>query len=103
MNLLQVIQGLSGETVRIRMANIDTIEVHTMHLHGMDFKVIAKDGHPVKEPQTMNTVLIGPGETYDIALTADTIGSWMFHCHILDHTMNAGEMGGLITILNVTE
>ncbi|KRF11255.1 multicopper oxidase domain-containing protein [Paenibacillus sp. Soil787] len=97
-----------GETVRIRMANIDTMEVHTMHLHGMDFKVIAKDGHPVKEPQTMNTVLIGPGETYDIALTADTIGNWMFHCHILDHTMNAGEMangemGGLITILKVTE
>ncbi|MFD0692843.1 multicopper oxidase family protein [Paenibacillus sp. GCM10027628] len=102
------IEVKKGETIRIRMANIDTMEVHTMHLHGMDFQVIAKDGHPVKEPQMMNTVLIGPGETYDIALTADAVGSWMFHCHILDHTMNAGEMangemGGLITVLKVSE
>ncbi|UJF35053.1 multicopper oxidase domain-containing protein [Paenibacillus hexagrammi] len=97
-----------GETIRIRLANIDTMEVHTMHLHGIDFQVIAKDGHPVEKPQSMNTILIGPGETYDIALTADAVGTWMFHCHIMDHTMNAGQMihgqmGGLITLLKVTE
>lgn len=97
-----------GETVRVRLINIDTMEVHTMHLHGLDFQVIAKDGHPVLYPQTMNTVLIGPGETYDIAFSADTAGEWMFHCHILDHTMNGeqhspGEMGGLITVVKVTE
>lgn len=105
------IEVKKGETVRIRLANIDTTEVHTMHLHGMDFQVVAKDGHPVAQPQTMNTVLIGPGETYDIAFTADNVGEWMFHCHILDHTMNGGEMasmahgemGGLITLVKVTE
>lgn len=99
-----------GETVRIRLINIDTMEVHTMHLHGMDFQLIARNGSPVKTIETMNTVLIGPGETADIALRASSLGKWMFHCHILDHTMNGGEMntgmgemGGLITVMNVTE
>ncbi|WCK52818.1 multicopper oxidase domain-containing protein [Aneurinibacillus sp. Ricciae_BoGa-3] len=96
-----------GETVRLRLINIDPTETHTMHLHGMDFQVIAKDGHPSSNPQKMNTLLIGPGETYDIAFTADAVGSWMFHCHILDHTMNAGskmgQMGGLVTVIKVHE
>jgi hypothetical protein len=92
-----------GETVRVRLINIDTMEVHTMHLHGMNFRVIGKDGQPSSNPQEMNTLLIGPGETYDIAFTADQPGTWMLHCHILDHTMNAdGSMGGLISLVQVT-
>ena len=63
-----------GETVRIRLINIDSTEYHTMHLHGMDFQVIAKDGHPSNNPQEMNTLSIGPGETYDIAFKADAVG-----------------------------
>ena len=97
-----------GETARIRLINIDTMEPHTMHLHGMDFQVIARNGSPLKNPETMNTVLLGPGETVDIGFRAAALGDWMFHCHILDHTMNGGdmsqgEMGGLITIIKVTE
>jgi FtsP/CotA-like multicopper oxidase with cupredoxin domain len=61
-----------------------------MHLNGMDFQVIEKDGYPLEVPQTMNTVLIGPGETYDIAFTVDAVGTWTFHCHILDHMMIKG-------------
>ncbi|WP_248924632.1 multicopper oxidase domain-containing protein [Paenibacillus hamazuiensis] len=102
------IEVKKGDKVRIRLINIDTTDVHTMHLHGMDFQVVEKDGHPVPQPQTMNTVLIGPGESYDIAFTADNPGTWMLHCHILDHTMNGGEMshgemGGLITLVKVSE
>ncbi|MBW5445716.1 multicopper oxidase domain-containing protein [Cohnella sp. CFH 77786] len=97
-----------GQTARVRLINIDPVEVHTMHLHGMDFQVIARNGHAVKTPETMNTVLLGPGETVDLAFRADAPGDWMFHCHILDHTMNGGEharmgaeMGGLITLVKV--
>ncbi|MBX6396038.1 MAG: multicopper oxidase domain-containing protein, partial [Alicyclobacillaceae bacterium] len=93
-----------GERVRVRIINIDTLEVHTMHLHGLDFRVVAKDGHPYDGP-VANTLLIGPGETYDVEFRADVLGKWMFHCHILDHTMSEdhqGEMGGLITLVNVT-
>lgn len=99
-----------GQTARVRMINIDPVDVHTMHLHGMDFQVIARNGHPVKTVETMNTVLIGPGETVDVAFRADAPGDWMFHCHILDHTMNGGEhanmgaeMGGLITLVKVSD
>ena len=42
-----------GETARIRLINIDTMEPHTMHLHGMDFQVIARNGSPLKNPETM--------------------------------------------------
>lgn len=95
-----------GETVRIRLINIDPTEYHTMHLHGMNFQVIAKDGEPSKDPQEMNTLMIGPGEMYDIAFKADAVGTWLFQCHILDHTMNAEDsmhMGGLITKVKVVE
>lgn len=99
-----------GETARVRLINIDTAEVHTMHLHGIDFQVIARNGHAVPYPETMNTVMLGPGETVDIAFRADSPGDWMLHCHILDHTMNGGdhatmgaEMGGLMTLVRVTE
>ncbi|WP_274652593.1 multicopper oxidase domain-containing protein [Paenibacillus humicola] len=91
-----------GETVRIRLINIDTMEIHAMHLHGMNFRVIAKDGQPSDDKQEMNTLLIGPGETYDIAFTADQIGTWMFHCHMLDHTMHPdGTMAGLVSLVKV--
>jgi FtsP/CotA-like multicopper oxidase with cupredoxin domain len=95
-----------GETVRIRLINIDTLEYHTMHLHGMNFQVIAKDGQSSKNPQEMNTLSIGPGEIYDIAFKANAVGTWLFQCHILDHTMNAEDsmhMGGLVTTVKVVE
>ncbi|SFI42440.1 Multicopper oxidase [Paenibacillus sp. UNC496MF] len=100
------IEMKQGETARVRLINTDTMEIHTMHLHGMDFQVIARNGSPVKSVETMNTVMLGPGETVDLAFKATAPGNWMFHCHILDHTMNGGdmsggEMGGLITLVKV--
>lgn len=72
------------------------------------FKTLPETVMRLKVPETMNTVLIGPGETVDLGLRADAVGTWMFHCHILDHTMNGedmtqGEMGGLITLIHVTD
>jgi zinc transporter ZupT len=91
----------SGDRVRIREINISGTEFHTMHLHGHRFQVIAVDGQPVppRNRQTMVTLTIGPGETRDIAFMANAKpGTWMFHCHVLDHMMNgAVGPGGLIT------
>ncbi|MCY9692947.1 multicopper oxidase family protein [Paenibacillus alginolyticus] len=77
-----------GEIVRIRLANISN-GIHPMHLHGHDFRIIAKDGHPLTTPQVVNTVTVNPGETYDIDFIADNPGQWLFHCHELHHTTNA--------------
>ncbi|MCL6446071.1 MAG: multicopper oxidase domain-containing protein [Alicyclobacillus sp.] len=96
---------LRWQTVRIRLINASALSEHAMHLHGYTFSVIAIDGNPVAHPQQQNTVTLLPGETMDIAFKATNPGRWMFHCHILDHTMNPGDevdsMGGLVTFINV--
>ncbi|MDI3257207.1 MAG: multicopper oxidase domain-containing protein [Kyrpidia sp.] len=101
-----------GDRVLLRLVNASAEEFHVMHLHGYTFAVVARDGNPLPQPEYGNTVTLGPSQTADIAFTADNPGQWMFHCHILDHTINPGEagdgsathmaeMGGLMTFLNV--
>jgi len=91
----------SGDRVRLRTIDISGTEFHTMHLHGHRFQVVAIDGQDVApaQRQTMVTVNIGPGETRDLAFTANAQpGTWMVHCHVADHMMNGGiGPGGLIT------
>jgi zinc transporter ZupT len=91
----------SGDRVRIREINISGTEFHTMHIHGHKFTLVDVDGQPVPlaARQKMVTLTIGPGETRDIALVANAKpGTWMVHCHVVDHMMNGGMgPGGLIT------
>ena len=90
-----------GYLVRVRLINISNL-VHPMHLHGQDFKVVAKDGEPWSPEQqlVMNTLSVGAGETYDIVFVAESPGTWVFHCHELHHTENDGvEPGGLIQVI----
>ncbi|MED1646134.1 multicopper oxidase domain-containing protein [Brevibacillus agri] len=76
-----------GDKVRLRLINISE-DMHPMHLHGHDFRVIALDGHPVEYPQILNTINVTPGQTADIDFIADNPGRWLFHCHILHHASN---------------
>jgi manganese oxidase len=90
-----------GDLVRVRLINISNV-VHPMHLHGGDFTVVAKDGEPIRPnlQQTMNTLAVNAGETYDIVFRANNPGAWVFHCHELHHTENDGvEPGGLIQVI----
>lgn len=87
-----------GQRVLIRLINAG-IGNHPMHLHGHDFKVVAKDGNAIAQPMVWNTVDIAPGETYDLALTASNPGSWLFHCHILPHAEGPDGMFGLTNLL----
>ena len=76
---------------------------HPMHLHGTDFTVVAKDGHPLAAPFKADVIQVGSGERYDIAFSFDRPGKWIFHCHIGHHLTNNGEgPGGLLTVVNVT-
>jgi FtsP/CotA-like multicopper oxidase with cupredoxin domain/zinc transporter ZupT len=91
----------SGDRVRIREIDISGTEFHTMHLHGHRFQVVAVDGQTVapQNRQSMVTLSLGPGETRDIAFVANAKpGTWMVHCHVLDHLMNGPVgPGGLMT------
>lgn len=92
-----------GDLIRVRIINISNL-VHPMHLHGMDFKVVAKDGEslPAAQQTVMNTLPVNAGETYDLVILADSPGTWVFHCHELHHVENDGvEPGGLIQPLVV--
>ncbi|CAF0696407.1 multicopper oxidase domain-containing protein [Candidatus Methylacidithermus pantelleriae] len=77
-----------GAKVRMRLVNASARENHVMHLHGYTFRVVALDGSPLPQPFLANTVLLGPGQTADLAFVANNPGRWMFHCHILDHMTN---------------
>jgi hypothetical protein len=101
----QPIEAKKGQRVRVRLANVGQF-THPMHLHGMNFKIVAYDGVPLPPEQQIvrNTVPVNPGELVDIEFVADNVGTWMFHCHVLHHVTNDGaEPGGLVALVKVTE
>lgn len=101
----ETIEVKKGQLVRLRLTSIGQF-VHPIHLHGVPFKIVATDGHPVPEAAqlTKDTVLVSPGERYDIEFIASEPGQWVLHCHILHHTTNDNvEPGGLMLMINVAE
>lgn len=74
-----------GDLVKTRIVNRSLI-YHPMHLHGHHVFVLSRNGEPYKgSPLWLDTVLVEPGETYEVAFRADNPGIWMDHCHILEH------------------
>lgn len=65
--------------------------LHPMHLHGVFFRVLERNGAPAPEPFTRDTVLVGPGETVTIGFVPEHPGVWLAHCHIQAHA-EAGMM-----------
>jgi FtsP/CotA-like multicopper oxidase with cupredoxin domain len=78
---------LEGERVRINLIN-DTMMGHPIHLHGHFFELVT--GHADFSPRK-HTVLVQPGGKVTFDLTADAVGDWAFHCHLLYH-MDSGMM-----------
>jgi CopA family copper-resistance protein len=77
-----------GERLRLTMVN-DTMMAHPIHLHGMFFDVVTGGDHAHKPRK--HTIVIKPGEKLSVDITADALGDWAFHCHLLYH-MRAGMM-----------
>jgi FtsP/CotA-like multicopper oxidase with cupredoxin domain len=79
------LQVTEGQRVLVHIVN-DTDEYHPMHLHGHVFDVVSRNGEPLSgSPVQLDSVLVGPGETWDAAFAADNPGIWMLHCHVLIH------------------
>lgn len=91
-----------GEKVRIRYYNAGQTP-HPMHLHGLTQLVVEKDGYPLQVPYKADTVLVGPGERYDVIVDATNPGTWAFHCHILGHAENEHGMMGMVTAMIVNK
>jgi FtsP/CotA-like multicopper oxidase with cupredoxin domain len=77
-----------GERVRLTFTN-DTMMAHPMHLHGMFVQL--ENGQAAGKMPNKHTVIVPPGQSYSVLLTADEAGEWAFHCHLLYHMM-AGMM-----------
>ncbi len=57
-----------------------------MHLHGHHLLVLSRNGEVVSGSSWWSDTLnVGPGAWYEVALRADNPGVWMDHCHNLDH------------------
>ena len=81
-----------GERVRVTFIN-ETMMAHPMHLHGMFFEV--ENGQAPGLMPEKNVIVVAPGRTQSIILTANEAGEWPLHCHLLYH-MNSGMMGKLV-------
>ena len=70
-----------NERVRVNLIN-DTMMPHPIHLHGHFFELVTGEPghHPLK-----HTVNVLPGGKVAFDLTADALGDWAFHCHMLLH------------------
>ena len=70
-----------------------TMMDHPFHLHGFFFQVLSVNGKPPAWRSWEDVVNIPPKATVRIAwLPDDRPGSWMYHCHILEHHAS-GMMG----------
>jgi CopA family copper-resistance protein len=74
-----------GERLRVHLHN-DTMMTHPMHLHGMWSDV--EDGHG-NFLVRRHTIPVQPAQRVSFSVTADALGRWAWHCHLLLH-MDAG-------------
>ena len=70
-----------GERVRITLIN-DTMMTHPIHLHGMWSDLEDADGNFLVRKHTID---MPPGSKRSYRVTADALGRWAYHCHLLLH------------------
>jgi len=74
-----------GERVRVILHN-DTMMTHPMHMHGMWSELESPDG---RFQARRHTLPVQPAQRISYLVTADALGRWAWHCHLLFH-MDAG-------------
>lgn len=92
------IKFMEGERLRMTLVN-NTMMPHPIHLHGMFFDLVIPDydaGDGSHKPRK-HTVVVKPGERLSVDISAQHVGDWAFHCHLMYH-MHAGMMQ-VVTVL----
>jgi FtsP/CotA-like multicopper oxidase with cupredoxin domain len=96
--------------VRVPLGSIEIWEIdnptplaHPFHIHGIQFRVLDRDGAPPlpQESGLKDTVLVDAGSSVrviaEFADFADPAHPYMYHCHILEHE-DAGMMGQFVVV-----
>ncbi|MDB5732792.1 MAG: copper-resistance protein CopA family [Variovorax sp.] len=74
-----------GERLRVVLVN-DTMMPHPIHLHGMWSEMESPSGEfQVRK----HTIMVQPAQRITYLVSADALGRWAYHCHLLFH-MEAG-------------
>ncbi|HID4964427.1 TPA: multi-copper oxidase Mco [Staphylococcus aureus] len=78
------------ENVKDKMSGMK----HPFHIHGTQFKVLSVDGKKPSEDMRgkKDVISLEPGQKAKIEVVFKNTGTYMFHCHILEHEDN-GMMG----------
>ena len=74
-----------NERLRVVLVN-DTMMTHPMHMHGMWQELESPDGRFQVRKHVIN---VQPAQRITFLVTADALGRWAWHCHLLLH-MDAG-------------
>ncbi|WP_443692585.1 copper resistance system multicopper oxidase [Pseudomonas sp.] len=70
-----------GERVRVVLVN-DTMMMHPIHLHGMWSDLEDENGEFMVRKHTID---MPPGTKRSYRVTADALGRWAYHCHLMYH------------------
>jgi manganese oxidase len=93
-----------NDDVRIRLGNLSAMSHHSIHVHGVQWRVVATDGGPIPAmaqlPETTTLVPVGTTRTVEFKATAP--GDWAMHCHMTHHTMTQMGHSG-VNLIGVDE
>ncbi len=87
-----------GEPTRIRVTN-RTAEATQVHWHGLEIEsyydgVVGVGGYPA-----MPTPVIPPGQSWDVYVTPQRAGSYMYHTHVNDLRQGSSGLYGPLVVL----
>lgn len=95
------VRAAVGETQLWTITN-KAIWAHPIHLHGFFFQEVDEKGVPLSPRAWKDTIHVAVDATRRFLVKFDRPGSWMYHCHILDHaeaglmsTVDVGDVGAL--------
>ena len=93
----EVTQFKNRQFYRLRFTN-GTGLYHPIHIHGMFFKVLSRNGVPVNEPFFRDTALLDYDGSIEVGVVPVDLGKWMLHCHLLEHSAL-----GMMTLVEVKD
>lgn len=70
-----------GERLRVILHN-DTMMTHPMHLHGLWSELETPNGDFLAR---RHTIPVQPAQRISFLVTADALGRWAWHCHLMYH------------------
>ena len=74
-----------NERLMVTLHN-DTMMTHPMHLHGMWSDLLNEQQQFMSR---QHTIMVQPAQRISFLVTADALGKWAWHCHLMYH-MKAG-------------